>query len=180
MKKILIAVLSFMALVIIVVGVGLNEKTQKSQTNNEYLRIHIRANSNSDLDQNVKYKIKEGVVNFLTPFLANCTTKEKAIQTIENNKEQIINVANTTLKENGFNYKANIKINNEYFPVRSYNDLTLNSGFYDAVIVELGKAQGDNWWCVVYPPLCFTNFEYGKNVIYKSKILEIINNFFSK
>ena len=180
MKKILIAMLSLFAIIIIVVGLGLNEKSQKdTKLNSEYLRIHIRANSNLDIDQDVKYKVKESIVEFLTPYLSNCTTKESATKTIEINKKQIINVANETLTQNGFSYKANVTINNEYFPVRSYNNLTLNSGFYDAVIVELGEAKGDNWWCVVYPPLCFADFDYGKNVIYKSKILEIINKFFN-
>lgn len=179
MKKILIAVLSFVLLLIVFFGVQYNGSNKSQKQNSEYLRIHIRANSNSESDQNVKYKVKQSVVNFLTPYLASCNTKESAIKTIENNKQQIINVTNETLTQNGFNYGVNVKINNEYFPIRSYNNLTLNSGFYDAVIVELGQAKGDNWWCVVYPPLCFTNFENGKNVIYKSKILEIINNFFN-
>ena len=180
MKKILITILSVVALIIVIIGVGFGGEETKNQDNNsEYLRIHIRANSNLECDQNVKYKVKESIVEYLTPYLATCTTKDLATQTIENKKQEIINIANKTLNENGFYYSANVKINNEYFPVRSYNDLTLSSGFYDAVIIELGKAQGDNWWCVVYPPLCFTNFESGKNIIYKSKILEVINNFFN-
>ena len=179
MKKIVIAVLSFVLLIIIIMGLNFNTSASNKNQNSEYLRIHIRANSNLEVDQNVKYIVKNKIVDFLTPYLATCTTKESAIKTIEVNKKQIINVANETLTQNGFSYKANVTINNEYFPVRSYNNLTLNSGFYDAVIVELGEAKGDNWWCVVYPPLCFADFDYGKNVIYKSKILEIINNFFN-
>ena len=180
MKKIVIAVLSFVLLIIIFLGLNFNTTKTSQNENSKYLRIHIRANSNLEVDQNVKYIVKENVVDFLTPNLASCTTKQMAINTIETNKQQLINIANKTLSDNGFNYTANIKINNEYFPTRSYNNVTLDSGFYDAVIVELGKAQGDNWWCVVYPPLCFTNFESGNNIIYKSKFLEIINKFFNR
>ena len=67
------------------------------------------------------------------------------------------------------------KINNEYFPSRTYEDLTLNEGWYDALIISLGTGEGDNWWCVVYPPLCFTSGSC--DIKYKSKILEIIRNF---
>ena len=82
------------------------------------------------------------------------------------------------LKSNGFNYLSNVKIANEEFPLRVYENITLKEGYYDAVIVELGKAEGDNWWCVMYPPLCF----YGEteNVKYKFKLKEIIDAFFNK
>ena len=83
-------------------------------------------------------------------------------------------LANQVLAKNGFNYKATVAVRNEEFPTRVYEDLTLESGYYDALIVELGRAKGDNWWCVVYPPMCFTGNESG--IIYKSKILEIIQN----
>lgn len=178
MKKILI-VICFVVLVLIV-GIGFfNNDTINQKSNTEYLRLHIRANSNSEADQTVKYKVKQAVVEFLTPMLSNCTSKNLAVNEIQNNKQQIEEIATTILKQNDFNYSCNLKINNEYFPTRTYNDFTLQSGFYDAVILELGEAQGDNWWCVMYPPLCFTDFEYGKNIIYKSKLLEIINNFFN-
>ena len=81
--------------------------------------------------------------------------------------------------KNGFNYVSNIKINNEYFPTRTYANTTLESGYYDAVIIELGEAEGDNWWCVMYPPLCFVNKnENNMQIKYKSKIWEWINSLF--
>ena len=143
----------------------------------EYLRIHIRANSNSQEDQQVKYLVKEAVVEYLTPFIANCYDKDSAIQVINEQKSSLEEVANLTLRENGFNYASEVVVRNELFPTRVYEDFTLEEGFYDALIVNLGKAQGDNWWCVVYPPLCFTATN---NVKYKSKILEIINRFENK
>ena len=141
----------------------------------EYLRIHIRANSNSEIDQSVKYKIKNEVVDFLTPYIANCNTKNEAISVLNSNLDKIESVCNKALKDSGFSYESNASIKTEMFPTRVYEDFTLNSGFYDALIVELGEAKGDNWWCVVYPPLCFT--KGNNNVKYKSKILEIIDNF---
>lgn len=169
MKKVCI---SFVIIIIIVLAVSLGGKT----TDNEYLRIHIRANSNGFEDQSVKYEIKEEVVNYLIPFVASCDTKEKAYNMLKSNLKNIDTVANGVLAKNGFGYTAKSKLNEEEFPLRSYGDFSLESGIYDALIIELGEATGDNWWCVVYPPLCFTGEGEGK-IKYRSKILEIIENF---
>ena len=142
--------------------------------NTEYLRIHIRANSNAEIDQSVKYAVKDAVVSFLTPIVAECDTKEKAEAAITDNLKYIEAVADRVLEEKGFTYKSNAKINNEKFPTRVYDDLTLESGYYDALIINLGEGAGNNWWCVVYPPLCFTG---SGNYVYRSKILEIIRRF---
>lgn len=149
---------------------------QDAQSYPEYLRIHIRANSNEDCDQNVKYEIKDKIVEILTPIVANCNTKEEAENMINQNIKRIEAAADAVLKEKGFDYVAKAKIKNEEFPTRVYNEYTLYQGYYDALIVELGKAEGNNWWCVVYPPLCFTSAK--TNYVYKSKIAEIIRNFF--
>lgn len=142
----------------------------------EYLRIHIRANSNSNIDQDVKYEIKDEIVEFLTPIISSCKTKSDFTYVINKNLSNIESIANEILAQNNFDYKSSAEIRNEYFPVRSYDNVTLESGYYDALIVELGEAKGDNWWCVVYPPLCFLNSNAGYK--YKSRILEIIKNFF--
>ncbi len=151
---------------------------QTPQKNTTYLRIHIRANSNLEIDQSVKYRVKDSVVEYLTPFVAECKTVEQAKDTISKLLPNISEVANITLKANQFSYTANAKLTAEEFPLRTYENLTLESGIYDALIVELGEAKGDNWWCVVYPPLCFTG--EGVNYVYKSKIIDVINDFFKK
>lgn len=146
----------------------------------DYLRLHIRANSNNSVDQNVKYQIKDLMVEFLTPKLCNVPSKEKAIEIINLNKPELVNRCINLLNKNGFYYSVNIKINNEYFPTRTYNNTTLESGYYDAVIVELGQAKGDNWWCVMYPPLCFVNkFENNMQIKYKSKVVEWFKKLFT-
>lgn len=139
----------------------------------DYLRLHIRANSNSEIDQKVKYEIKDLMVEYLSPLLCEIQTKQEAIDVINNCKNVIVSKCLNFLRNKGFNYSVNIKINNEYFPARSYENTTLESGYYDAVIVELGEAVGDNWWCVMYPPLCFVNKNENTNQItFKSKIKE--------
>ena len=138
----------------------------------DYLRIHIRANSNTIEDQNIKYLVKDVMVEYMTPLLSDAKSKEEAVEIIEDNFNNLTQLVNEVLAQNGFNYTCSIVINNEFFPTRSYEDLTLDSGFYDAVIVNLGEATGNNWWCVVYPNMCFNELN---NIVYKSKIWEIIN-----
>ena len=143
MKKIIVAVVSVVILLAIIFAVPLGKTA-------DFLRIHIRANSDAAADQSVKYKVKAAVVEYLTPYVADVKSKEAAIAVIT-----------VELKNNG---------------------VTLSAGVYDALILELGKADGANWWCVVYPPLCFVGGESnGTNQItYRSKILEIIAEWQSK
>ena len=173
MKKLCISFL-LIGIITLIAIVGVNN----SNNYVEYLRIHIRANSNSEIDQNVKYQVKSLAVEYLTPFIAECNTKEQATKILTQNKEILQNKIDLLLHQQGFNYTSNIAIRNEKFPTRVYEDFTLEEGFYDAVVIELGKAEGDNWWCVVYPPLCFLGNQ--GNVVYKSKILQIIQNFKNK
>lgn len=141
-------------------------------SSSSYLRIHIRANSNSEADQNIKYLIKDVVVEYLTPKLVECNSKESVIEVLNNNMDNVKNLITTTLNNEGFVYGCSIEINEEFFPTRTYGELTLMADYYDALIVRLGSGEGDNWWCVMYPNLCFNEID---NVVYKSKIKEIIN-----
>lgn len=171
MKKVGVIVACFAILLIVIFG------TTYRDVNKEYLRIHIRANSNLQVDQNVKYKIKDAVVTVLTPHIANCESFEEVKSVMRDNLDLIDQTANAILLQNGFSYTAKSKLCQEEFPTRSYNGYTLEAGFYDAIIVELGEAKGDNWWCVVYPPLCFTSTQNGSNVVYRSRILDMIQKF---
>lgn len=174
--------ISFALLVVVLVGICTCQVKSTAQLDtSNLLRIHIRANSNECVDQNVKYKIKDAFVEFLTPLVANCQTKQEAITMIKQNSMALKTLADGILSSHNFNYKSNIKITKENFPTRVYDQYTVPSGIYDSIIVELGTGTGDNWWCVVYPPLCFTNFSTNSsNIVYKSKIMEIINKFFNK
>ena len=142
----------------------------------DYLRVHIRANSNDEVDQVVKYLVKDRVVNFITPYLVECDTKQKSINTINNLLDEIEDVCDMVLSENGFEYTSRARIDKEKFPTRSYDNVTLEAGVYDALIIELGSGVGDNWWCIVYPPLCFVNKSEldAHNIQYQSYLMEII------
>lgn len=175
MKKFCITFTLF--LIIILSGAAVGFKPQEN-AHAEYLRIHIRADSNETAAQSVKYRVKDAVVAFLTPYIAECDTKSKAEKMLTAKLSEIEKVADKVLYEQGFDYTSRAKINTEEFPTRNYGDFTLERGYYDALIIELGSGKGDNWWCVVYPPLCFTGS--GTNYVYKSKILEIIRRFSEK
>lgn len=177
MKKIAITLCLVLVLGGLIIFGLLNNPTNQ---NSEYLRIHIRANSNSEIDQAVKYQVKDAVVEALIPILSSCQTKQEAEQTLEENFSLIESVANNVLLKNGFSYKAKARLASEEFPTRSYDGLVLEQGFYDALILDLGTGEGNNWWCVVYPPLCFLKSNpTGQDVVYKSKLVEIIKSFFN-
>ncbi len=174
MKK-LISIMIAIVSIFLLAGCGSNSTTQE-----QYLRIHIRANSNSRIDQNIKYTIKDDLVNYLTPLVSQCNSFDEVVDMIDENINDMENLCDNILTDNGFSYTSKIMINEEYFPTRAYGEYVLESDFYDAIIVNLGEAKGDNWWCVVYPPLCFLNAKNvdKNNIVYKSKILELINKFF--
>ena len=170
MKK---ACISFFGILIIIALIVFSAGKGEQKADTEYLRIHIRANSNDEKDQSVKYEIKDMVVAYFTPLVENVTTKAEAERIFESEKSNVNALIDGFLIKKGFDYKANTVIRNELFPTRVYEDVTLTSGYYDAVIIELGEAKGDNWWCVVYPPLCFTQ----EKVTYRSYIIDFINGF---
>ncbi len=176
-KNFCIAVLVILAVIATVFCVNVIP-TPTAQAENDYLRIHVRANSNSAEDQQVKYEVKDEVVAFITPYVAECVTKEAAIEVMSNLLPEIETVCKNALKARGYDYGAKASIRSENFPTRVYGELTLEAGVYDALIVELGTGTGDNWWCVIYPPLCFTAAT--TDVQYRSVLYDIINKFFNK
>ncbi len=176
MKYIILAISSIFIILIL----AISGFTFSNECNVEYLRIHIRANSNSSADQEVKYKVKDAVVEALIPVLSEIETFDQAIEIISNNFSMIENVANQILQSNGFTYSSKAKIANEYFPTRTYENITLEEGYYDALILNLGSGEGDNWWCIVFPAFCFTQTKNFDNLEYISQIWEIIKSVIQK
>lgn len=156
-------------------GTALSAETlsKNGTVTSEYLRIHIRADSNDEAAQNVKYEIRDAVVDYLIPVLAVTRDKREAEQAIKNNLAGIEKTAEKTLETRGFFYGAEAELKTERFPARVYDGVTLPEGEYESLILTLGSGKGNNWWCVAYPPLCFSTA--GKtNVAYKSLIAERI------
>lgn len=118
------------------------------------VRLHILADSDSEIDQQVKLKVRDALLEKNTELLSNKVTSENAEDYFESSKAELEKCANEVLKENGFNYKATITLGEEYYTTRVYEDLTFPAGTYTSVKVVLGSGAGKNWWCVMFPPLC--------------------------
>ena len=153
-------------LVVLLVLVYIGSKNESEFVTSEelkgkLLRYHVVANSDGEVDQQVKLKVKEAVLAKLEEPLKEAESSDGAKEIIEQNLSMITNVANSILEEENAGYKAKVRIGEQYFPTKIYGDLTLPPGEYEALIIELGRAQGKNWWCVLFPTLCFIEPDYG-------------------
>ena len=142
----------------------------------ELLRLHIRADSNDSVDQSVKLLVRDDIVAYLTEKNKDVTTFKEAYDRISTQLGALKKIADRRLKKEGMSYVSEVKLTREYFPTRAYGDVVIGSGFYDALIINLGSGKGDNWWCVVYPPLCY--LDATDDFAYKSKIKELIDKYF--
>ena len=170
-------ILIFLLLIVFAVcGTLLLTSCSASEKGNEdYIRIHVRANSNSTEDQTVKLAVRDAIVQYLTPLATRVKSREEMWALMEEKKSEIKKAADDTLYSCGYDYQSTVSLRSESFPTKTYGDLTLEEGVYDAVIVELGNGEGNNWWCVAYPPLCFIAAEETgtEEVIYRSWIAEL-------
>ncbi|MDR3022226.1 MAG: stage II sporulation protein R [Clostridiales bacterium] len=146
----------------------------------ELIRIHIIANSNSVQDQSVKYTVRDFIVDKLTTELQSAKNRNEAYSMLEQKKTYLNTEVDKILKDKSKPYHSNIDLSYEYFPARTYEGFVVDAGYYDAVLITLGEGQGENWWCVVYPPLCFFSQGNLSNFEYKSFLLQLWNNFFGR
>ncbi len=128
---------------------------------NSVFRLHVIANSDSDEDQKLKYIVRDNLIQYMNTLTKNITSKEDAIKIAKEHEQDFYNIAVKTIKDNGYDYDVKIEIGNSYFPTKYYGDISLPSGYYDALKVEIGESAGQNWWCVMFPPLCFVDMSTG-------------------
>lgn len=128
---------------------------------NSVFRLHVIANSDSKEDQDLKYKVRDNLLNYMNSLCENCKSKQEAISIVETNKDTFEQIAIDTIKEQGYSYPVKINIGNFEFPTKNYGDISLPAGYYDALRIEIGEAKGQNWWCVMFPPLCFVDITSG-------------------
>lgn len=145
----------------------------QKEISEKVLRFHVLANSDSEEDQALKLKVKEAVVNYLDPYLNDRElTLEETKAVVEEQKENVVELAERVICENGYDYSVTAELTTDYFPVKSYGDVTLPAGEYEAFRIEIGGAEGKNWWCILYPPLCFVDASYGYVPDESRKMLE--------
>ncbi len=128
---------------------------------NSVFRLHVIANSDSDEDQNLKYIVRDKVLEYISSISNSSMTKDEVIALASENINEIQKIAENTIHENGYNYSVKLNIGNFSFPTKKYGDITFPAGFYDALKIEIGEAKGHNWWCVMFPPLCFVDVTSG-------------------
>ena len=124
-------------------------------------RLHVVANSDSEEDQNLKYIVRDELINYMNTIAENANSKEEVIKIANSHLNDFYAIANETIQEQGFHYSVKISIGNFDFPTKTYGDISLPAGSYDALKVEIGDAKGKNWWCVMFPPLCFVDVSSG-------------------
>ena len=116
------------------------------------VRLHVLANSDSESDQELKLKVRDAVLEMVSQMDAD--TKDEAVEEIESNKEKIEALAASVIQREGFEYTVNVEVGKEIYPTRYYEDFALPAGEYTSVKIIIGEGSGQNWWCVLYPPLC--------------------------
>ena len=150
MIEISVALGLVLSMIFSVIGFG----AQCNEIRDSVIRLHILANSDSDEDQNVKLLVRDALLSCGSEIFSGAVDVNNAKRCLENEKEFLIKTANEVLAENGFNYTADMFLEKEYFITREYENYTLPAGEYLALKVILGKGEGHNWWCVMFPPLC--------------------------
>lgn len=124
-------------------------------------RLHVIANSDSIEDQNLKYKVRDALIDYMNSISNGLSSKDAVIDVAKNNLDNYRKVAEKVISENGFDYPISVEIGNFSFPTKVYGDISFPSGYYDALRVKIGNATGQNWWCVMFPPLCFVDVTSG-------------------
>lgn len=153
MKKINSALIIGFVLTVFFSGIiSFNKDYSHLQEN--VLRLHIIANSDSDEDQKLKLQIRDEILAHSDEFFPQCENIQQAKCGISENLADIRNIAQSVIDENGFDYTADAEIVDMYFDSKVYDNITMPKGNYTALRITLGKAEGHNWWCVMYPPLC--------------------------
>lgn len=156
-KKQAVCVLGAIVIAFLLTTVVINAKEQEVQKKmaKEVFRFHVLANSDSEQDQALKMKVKENVIAYMETELPDSENVETTKEWVSSHLKEIQNVASDTLRENQNEDVVTVEVVNCYFPDKTYGDLTFPRGNYDALRIKIGEAKGKNWWCVLYPNLCF-------------------------
>lgn len=159
--------------VLLIIVVILLSITSTKNNQDNLIRIRILANSNSSHDQEIKENISNDIKNEMYSLLKDETNINNARKTIKNNIPLLNTIINNNLQEESYSYKINYGYN--YFPEKTYNNKTYKSGKYESLLITLGEGKGDNWWCILFPPLCLLEAEESDEVEYDFFLFELID-----
>ncbi len=123
------------------------------------IRLHVIANSDSDADQELKLKVRDKILEYVSDLTKDCEGIYDVKCLVLDNLYELQNIANMVIAENGFEYTSRAELSEVYFPTRVYDTFSLPAGDYNALRIHLGRGEGRNWWCVLFPPLCVSAAE---------------------
>ena len=152
-QKILIVAIVVMA---ITLAVGFLPIHGEEEIYDTVVRLHVIANSDSEEDQSLKMQVRDEILASINPVLENCNSREEAIAEIGRIRNEVIERAQNVILENGYDYSVDIEVCREKYPTRDYGSFIFPSGEYVSVKVKIGKAEGQNFWCVLFPPICMS------------------------
>lgn len=176
MKK---AIFLFLGIILIYIVIG-NVIAEANIIPDEAIRIRVIANSNTEYDQEIKSKVKNIVEYDMYNILKNTKKLEEARELIKNNLDDVENDIDTLLQKEKYELTFNINFGLNYFPEKKFKGIKYKEGYYESVVVTLGEGLGDNWWCVLFPPLCMLEAEESNtnDVEYTTLVKTIINKYF--
>lgn len=165
-------------LIILIIGSYVSPFIKTSENiSNQIFRLHILANSDSAEDQQLKLKVRDNILVSSEELFKNCKTLEEIINVSNQNIKYFQKIAENTIKENGYTYPVKVYVDKEYFNTRHYDKITLPSGIYNALKIEIGAAKGHNWWCVMFPAICLPAVSDDEiNKILSDDEIELINS----
>ncbi|MBO5743656.1 MAG: stage II sporulation protein R [Clostridia bacterium] len=170
MKKFLLALgIGFICLFIL----NSEFKATEAALASNVIRFHVLANSDEEIDQKLKLKVRDAVIKEASSMFDNNGDINMARCTVLDNLENIKKIAKDEIEKNGFNYDVDVSLGQSQFPTKNYGEIVLPAGSYEALKIEIGKAEGQNWWCVFFPPLCFVDESC---VSYSSEAADKIKN----
>lgn len=169
MKKILsVLILGVMCLFIVESSLntrqalGVTEENVVEDISEKLIRFHVLANSDSDIDQDLKLRVKDEVLKYISPILNESQSLEESREILKREDKNIIKIAEDYIKSQGFDYTVETTLTRENFPVKEYGNIVLPQGEYEAYRILIGEGKGQNWWCVMFPPLCFIDVTKGQ------------------
>ena len=143
----------------------------------DVFRLHILANSNAEYDQQLKLKVRDAVLEKGQELFLNCSSLDEIISTCKENIDLFSNTAEQCIADNGYDYGVNVYVDKEWFNTREYEEITLPSGIYNALKIEIGEADGHNWWCVMFPAICLSAVSDSEiNEILDEEEVDLINS----
>lgn len=143
----------------------------------EAIRFRVIANSNTKEDQDIKYEVKDEVEEYMASLLQNVDNIDESRMIISSNLDNIDKKINAVFTNKNYNNDYIVNFGLNYFPQKEFKGITYDEGYYESLVITIGEGKGDNWWCVLFPPLCLLEAEESTEVEYKSFVKEIIDKY---